>query len=102
MSAFTQPLLDAAAVAGVATLGVIAQLLWRHSRRLGQMLDDWHGDEGRPGVEPRPGVMLRLLTLEDGMTEIRYEVKPNGGQSMRDDVRVIREATTNDQPGETP
>jgi hypothetical protein len=66
MSAFTPPLLDAAAVALVAALGVIVRLLWRHSKRLGQMLDDWHGDVGRPGVQGRPGVMLRLLTLESG------------------------------------
>jgi hypothetical protein len=104
MSTFTPPLLDAAAVALVAALGVIVRLLWRHSKRLGQMLDDWHGDAGRPGVQGRPGVMLRLLTLEESVGEIRYEVKPNGGQSMRDDVRVIREVTSGEQqqPGETP
>jgi hypothetical protein len=103
MSAFTPPLLDAAAVALVALLTVIVRLAVRHSRRLGQMLEDWHGDPGRPGVEGRPGVMMRLLTLEARVDEIRYEVKPNGGQSMRDDVRVIREVTTGEQqPGETP
>jgi non-ribosomal peptide synthetase component F len=28
------------------------------------MLEDWHGEQPRPGYEGRPGVMVRLDTLE--------------------------------------
>lgn len=33
-------------------------------KRFEYMLDDWHGDKPRPGVTPRPGVMVRLAQLE--------------------------------------
>jgi hypothetical protein len=45
-------------------------------------MDDWFGEEGRPGVKKRAGVMERLATLD-------HELKPNGGGSIKDAVNRI-------------
>lgn len=96
-------LIDAAAVATFALLGVIARLLWRLGRGLGQMLEDWRGQPARPGVPAKPGVMERLAQVEENLTDIRHEVKPNSGLSMRDDISRIHQATTGQPaPGGTP
>lgn len=40
-------------------------------RKLQQFLDDFQGEQDRPGVPGRPGVMKRLETLEDDMKGIK-------------------------------
>ena len=45
-------------------------------------MEDWFGEEDRPGVPGRDGVMQRLLNIE-------LEVKPNGGGSIKDAVNRI-------------
>lgn len=40
-------------------------------RKLQQFLDDFQGEQARPGVPERPGVMKRLETLEDDMKGIK-------------------------------
>lgn len=45
-------------------------------------MDDWFGEEERPGVPKRAGVMERLATLD-------HELKPNGGGSMKDAINRI-------------
>lgn len=45
-------------------------------------MDDWFGEQERPGVPGRQGVMERLHNIE-------LEVKPNGGGSMKDAVNRI-------------
>lgn len=49
---------------------------WEH------FMEDWFGEEARPGVEKRAGVMERLATLD-------HELKPNGGGSIKDAVNRI-------------
>lgn len=53
---------------------------------------DWFGEEGRPGRDRRPGVMERLQALEQMPTQIadiHHEIKPNGGQSMKDQLNRL-------------
>ena len=47
-------------------------ILWmsRQMHRVGQMLDDWKGTEGRPGVPRRPGVMERLEKIEADVSAV--------------------------------
>lgn len=103
----TQTLIDlgkmAAAVAAFATVALFAAkgVRWLLSalRRVNNFLDDWNGEPARPGVTATPGVMDRLARLESKVVEVRDEVKPNGGASMRDAVNRIAEATgANDPP----
>lgn len=83
-------------VIGVA--GIIAyayKLLkpWVNSMR--NFLDDWNGEEARPGVSKRPGVMERLLSLEKAQNEIKHEVQPNSGNSMYDKLSAVHKHITN-------
>lgn len=48
-----------------------------HKVRL--FLEDWNGEEARPGVPRRPGMNERL-------TNVEKELKPNGGKSVYDKV----------------
>ncbi|MEU8035721.1 hypothetical protein [Streptosporangium sp. NPDC049078] len=51
----------------------------------GDILDDWRGEPGRPGVPARPGVMARLEAIE-------AQLKPNGGHSTRDVVNRVEQS----------
>lgn len=106
MTGLEPALIDAAAVAAIGLLAFIARYLHRASRGLRQMLDDWRGEPGRPGVPARPGVMERLGSFDTRLSAIEAEVSPNGGASMRDAVARVHLATTgradpgNPNPGE--
>lgn len=79
--------------AGIVTVGGAAAMLWRMltagrsaTRKWDMFLDDWHGTAARPGRPAIPGVMQRLVDLEASLQEIRHEVFPNSGGSLRDAV----------------
>jgi hypothetical protein len=85
--------ITAALALAAAVLGCLAwagRKVWRTFRRTQDFLDDWGGHEPRPGVEARPGVMERLQTVEFILGEVRGQVFPNGGHSMRDDLNTLR------------
>ena len=54
----------------------------RFLRRVGHFLDDFYGEDKRPGQAQRPGLMQRMQTIE-------AEMHPNGGSSMRDAINRI-------------
>ena len=79
---------------------------WRKTRSVyasvDAFLDDWNGEPaqparpGRPAVPARPGVLARLdhqrntlATHSDHIEQIRHQVLPNGGSSIRDAVARI-------------
>ncbi|MEU6594797.1 hypothetical protein ABZ923_37320 [Streptomyces sp. NPDC046881] len=55
-------------------------------RRASQFFDDWYGEEARPGVRARPGIMVRMEGMEERVSQVWHEVFPNGGGSLRDAV----------------
>lgn len=65
-------------------------------RRIGHFLDDWNGEEDRPGHPGRPGLMARVAGLERGQSvivEAVGELQPNHGGSLNDAIRRIEEDT---------
>lgn len=90
-----------AAAALLAILGGLAvftgRLLYRiWARLMGflDFLDDIRGEPARPGVAARPGVMERLQAVEASMAEVRAELQPNGGSSLRDAVNALAQNLT--------
>lgn len=82
--------MDALQIAGTVTgvLGAVSgvglALRWMHRRWrvVEHFLEDWRGEEARPGVAARPGVPERLAAIE-------AELRPNSGHSLRDAVTRI-------------
>lgn len=58
-----------------------------------EFLEDWRGEEARPGYSKRPGVMERLVHLEEEMRAVKHELQPNSGLSLRDAVDRIETHT---------
>lgn len=71
----------------------VLRFLTRLVKGVDQYLTDWYGEPERPGVPPRPGVLVRLQQAEEGLTGIgerlgrlEHEMQSNGGTSLRDAV----------------
>ncbi|MEU7093041.1 hypothetical protein [Kitasatospora aureofaciens] len=108
------PALDAALVWGGAftALAAAVALLWRVlrgtlrlTRAIGRVVDDWHGEEARPGVPGRPGLMERVGGIEDRLTAVEHELYPNSGASLRDAVDLANRRLAqlcDDDPGSAP
>ena len=91
----------AAAIAIVTGVWKVLRKLGRGWRRISEFLEDWRGEEARPGFPRRPGVperleateqavtanTERLAAIEDRIGRVEYEMQPNGGSSFRDEVR---------------
>lgn len=55
-------------VAWIGFVGTLLFVLWRQGKRLRPLENffrDWNGEDARPGVEERPGVMPRLARIEE-------------------------------------
>lgn len=94
------PALDAALVWGgaITAVGGVVTVVWRVVRaalrlggRAGQFFDDWYGEEGRPGVPARPGVMERMAGIEHQLAVFKHELYPNSGGSLRDAVDLAND-----------
>lgn len=77
--------------AGLGALGWLVSKAWRGLRGIGNLVDDLRGEPARPGVPARPGLMDRVAAMEDGVADIRREVTPNGGGSLKDAVVRIEQ-----------
>lgn len=94
------PALDTALVWGgaVSALAAVGAIAWRGlrgvvhlGRRVNDFMDDWVGEEGRPGVPGRPGVMERVSAIEDRLERVEHELYPNSGESLRDAVDLANQ-----------
>lgn len=96
--------MDAATIAAgvsatvVASGGIITgvRCVRRLTKRVRLFLDDWAGEEARPGVDATPGVMEQLKTLNTTMGDfdarlhgVEAQLSPNGGSSLHDRVTAI-------------
>lgn len=83
------------------TAGGIAWKLAPLARRITHFLDDWQGEDARPGIPRRPGVLERLQTQEVAsavssaalgiLTSHVAPLTPDGGTAMR---TAMADATT--------
>lgn len=58
-------------------------------RKFIHFLDDYFGEEERPGFPGRPGMQERLRIMEMELMSISFEMKPNHGTSMKDAINRI-------------
>ncbi|MFE7354898.1 hypothetical protein ACFU8Q_17285 [Streptomyces sp. NPDC057543] len=95
MEATGIPAVDTVLVWGgaLSVLTAVVTVLWRISRgalhlggRVAEFMDDWSGEEERPGVPGRPGVMERVSGIEARLSRVEHELYPNSGGSLRDAV----------------
>ncbi len=82
-----------AASLSVLTFGVVYAR--RLLKRTGNFLDDWNGEEERPGVARKPGVMERIQSIDTRLNRVEGQVTPNGGSSMADQVNHIVQQISN-------
>lgn len=62
-------------------------------RKINDFLEDWRGEDSRPGYPGRPGVLERLVKLEEHAATTTHEVQPNSGSSMKDAINRIDSRT---------
>ena len=98
-----------------AVVGVVywfVRTMWLLFQRIDEFLEDWRGRAATPGHTAYPGVMERLVTLEENTTSvnkrldtqdgdlgtIKSEVTFNHGHSIKDIVRDILQKLDKLQP----
>jgi len=93
----------AAVLAAVTGIIVFSRKLGGVVKKIVHFLDDFNGEEERPGVPARPAMSARIAQLEECMNNshrqmedmnkklefIEKELHPNHGSSMRDKVDNI-------------
>lgn len=50
-------------------------------------LTDWNGHPGDAGHQPRPGVLERIVRVENSLIDVQAQVHMNGGGSLRDEIK---------------
>ena len=80
--------------ATITAIGVISVGLHKATKlvkRFIHFLDDYFGEEERPGFEGRPGMQERLKFMEDEIACISFEMRPNHGTSIKDAIGRIED-----------
>ena len=103
LSPFEILIMTGAVIAAVTGIIVFSMKIAKGLKRIVHFLDDYNGEEARPGVPERLGMSARISQLEDcvsssrtelgqldkKVTFIEKELHPNHGTSMRDKVDRI-------------
>lgn len=79
----------AATATAVTVIMVFVSKAMKLVKQFIHFLDDYFGEEERPGFAGRPGMQERLKRMEDDMKSIVYEMKPNSGSSIKDAINRI-------------
>lgn len=109
------PALDTALIWGtvIITAAGVSTALWRlvrgtlhFARRVEHFFDAWYGEEERPGVPARPGMMERVSAMEAGfqgfserLRRMEHELYPNDGGSLRDAIDLANHRLARLLPG---
>jgi hypothetical protein len=81
----------AATVTAIGVIGVGVYKTSKLTKRFIHFLDDYFGEEERPGFEGRPGMQERLRFMEEEIACISFEMRPNHGTSIKDAVARIEQ-----------
>jgi len=81
----------AATITAIGVIGVGLYKATKLVKRFIHFLDDYFGEEPRPGFDGRPGLQERLKFMEDEIACISFEMRPNHGTSIKDAVGRIEE-----------
>jgi hypothetical protein len=81
----------AATVTAIGVIGVGLHKATKLVKRFIHFLDDYFGEEERPGFEGRPGMQERLKFMEEEIACISFEMRPNHGTSIKDAVGRIED-----------
>ena len=81
----------AATITAIGVIGVGVHKAIKLVKRFIHFLDDYFGEEPRPGFEGRPGMQERLKFMEEEIACISFEMRPNHGTSIKDAVGLIEE-----------
>jgi hypothetical protein len=79
----------AATVTAIGVIGVGLHKTTKLVKRFIHFLDDYFGEEERPGFAGRPGMQERLRYMESEISCISYEMRPNSGTSIKDAIGRI-------------
>jgi hypothetical protein len=79
----------AATVTAIGVIGVGIHKTIKLVKRFIHFLDDYFGEEERPGFEGRPGMQERLKFMEEEIACISFEMRPNHGTSIKDAISRI-------------
>ena len=79
----------AASVTAITVLGVAFHKISILVKRFIHFLDDYFGEEARPGFDGRPGLQERLRFMEEEIACISFEMRPNHGTSIKDAIHRI-------------
>lgn len=91
MSANEFLMMLAATVTAIGVIGVGIHKATKLVKRFIHFLDDYFGEEARPGFEGRPGMQERMRIIEEEIKCISFEMKPNHGTSIKDAVNRIED-----------
>jgi len=81
----------AATITAIGVIGVGVHKTIKLVKRFIHFLDDYFGEEPRPGFDGRPGMQERLKFMEEEISCISYEMRPNSGSSIKDAINRIEE-----------
>lgn len=79
----------AATVTAITVIGIAVRKASILIKKFIHFLDDYFGEEARPGFEGRPGLQERLKFMEEEIACISFEMRPNHGTSIKDAVGRI-------------
>ena len=79
----------AASVTAIGVIWVAIHKATKLTKRFIHFLDDYFGEEERPGFNGRPGMQERMRIIEEELKHIAYEMRPNSGTSIKDAINRI-------------
>jgi hypothetical protein len=79
----------AATVTAIGVIGVGIRKITILVKRFIHFLDDYFGEEARPGFEGRAGMQERMRIIEQELKCVSYEMRPNSGTSIKDAIARI-------------